>query len=383
MRTFNPEAIEQAAVDLGPPSFAHVLRRRDVVDLFDTTPDLGGVDLDVSRFIRDGEERDVRVFWREFENQPDATEPRPSRDELCPVPVAALRAWIEKGRRAWRWDVLDGAWNAIKRDQVIPGGVFMLRATDGGYTSERGWDARTDQPVEVVGVAALVGEPEEEMSADPLSEIGAWVSLPRHATDARDAAEEIVAALGFDGLPTGSVIRAAHAHDLGKAHHVFQETMRRGYPGPGNGTVWAKSGGRSRHSRRGFRHELASALAWLAGGGGDDLDLVAYLLAAHHGKVRLSIRALPTDEGPAAPGVLHARGVWDGERLPDVDLGDGFVFGSRPLSLAPMQVGRRDGKPSWIERVVGLRNQYGPFRLAYLEALVRAADVRASLREKA
>jgi hypothetical protein len=33
--------------------------------------------------------------------------------------------------------------------------------------------------------------------------------------------------------------------------------------------------------------------------------------------------------------------------------------------------------------VIALRDRYGPFRLAYLEALVRAADVRASMREKA
>jgi CRISPR-associated endonuclease/helicase Cas3 len=30
----------------------NVLRRRDLLDLFDTTPDLSGYDLDVSRFIR-------------------------------------------------------------------------------------------------------------------------------------------------------------------------------------------------------------------------------------------------------------------------------------------------------------------------------------------
>jgi CRISPR-associated endonuclease/helicase Cas3 len=52
------------------PPFAHVIRRRDVVDLFDTTLDLGGMDLDVSRFIREGDERDVHVFWRDFDDQP-------------------------------------------------------------------------------------------------------------------------------------------------------------------------------------------------------------------------------------------------------------------------------------------------------------------------
>jgi len=360
-----------------------VLRRRDVIDLFDTTADLGGVDLDISRFIRDGAERDVQVFWREFDDAPAPTEPRPSRDELCAVPFLALRVWIDSGRRAWRWDPLDGTWAAVKRDQVVPGGVFVLRADEGGYTSERGWDERSRTPVVVISTTPSVSEPEEEIDGDPLSELGAWVPLATHATDARDAAREIIAALDIDDLPASSVIRAAHAHDLGKAHHIFQETMRRGYPGATGPTVWAKSGSRARHSRRGFRHELASALAWLSEGDGNDRDLVAYLLAAHHGKVRVSLRALPTDQAPPDSRVLHARGVWDGETLLDVELGDGFVFPSTVLSLAPMRMGRHDGQPSWVERVIALRNQYGPFRLAYLEALVRAADVRASMREKA
>lgn len=247
----------------------------------------------------------------------------------------------------------------------------------------RGWDPRSRTLVVDIDAAAPEGEkePEEEIDGDPLSELGAWVPLSTHSMDTRGAAREIIDELAMDDLPAESVIRAAHAHDLGKAHPIFQATMRRGYPGAVDETVWAKSGAGMRHSRRGFRHELASALGWLARGEGDDRDLVAYLLAAHHGKVRLLLRALPTDEGPK-DSRLHARGVWDGETLPDVDLGDGSVFPSTALSLAPMLMGRQDGHPSWVERVLALRTQYGPFRLAYLEALVRAADVRATMRER-
>jgi CRISPR-associated endonuclease/helicase Cas3 len=39
-----------------------VIRRRDLVDLFDTTPDICGQDLDVSRYIRDGDDNDVQFF---------------------------------------------------------------------------------------------------------------------------------------------------------------------------------------------------------------------------------------------------------------------------------------------------------------------------------
>ena len=150
LQSINPEAIEQAVGDARRPAFTHVLRRRDVLDLFDTTPDLGGVDLDISRFIRDGEERDVHVFWRVFEHEPSATEPRAFRDELCAVPLLALRSWMESDCRAWRWDPLDGTWTAAKRDQVVPGAVFMLRAADGGYTLEQGWNPRSRTPVVII-----------------------------------------------------------------------------------------------------------------------------------------------------------------------------------------------------------------------------------------
>lgn len=384
LTAFNPEAIEAAAIALEAPSFSHVLRRRDVVDLFDTTADLGGADLDVSRFIRDGDERDVQVFWRAFDDVPDAGEPRPARDELCSVPFLELRRWTEGGHHAWRWDPLEASWVVARRDGIVPGGVFMLRAADGGYIAKRGWSPKSGAPVGPIHRPAALpdGAPEEAIDADPLSELGAWVPLTTHALDSREAAAEIVAALGMDGLPARSLVRAAQAHDLGKAHEVFQQTMRRAYPGGKADMLWAKSGGAGRHARRGFRHELASALAWLARRGGDDRDLIAYLLAAHHGKVRLSIRALPTDQAAPDPEKLHARGVWDGDALPAVDLGDGLVVPPTVLSLTPMHLGRSEGRPSWVERAIALRDRWGPFRLAFLEAIVRAADVRATLRER-
>lgn len=384
MTAFNPDAVEQRGVviELQPP--AHVVRRRDVIDLFDTTPDLAGADLDVSRFIREGDERDVRVFWRDVDTQgPDAKAPRPRREELCAVPVGKARDWIGAPRDAWRWNAIEGEWEKVSKNNVFPGLTLMLRAQDGGYDPERGWDeAQTARAVEVVAAQdPEAEEPEEAMGDDRLSDLARWVDLATHSTDARDAAREIVAALPFLGELAADVVRAAHAHDLGKAHAVFQETMRGGYegglPGP-----WAKSGSKSRHSRKGFRHELASALAWLLQGNERERDLVAYLLAAHHGKVRLSIRALPNDEAPTDRETLHARGVFDGDVLPAADLGDGLAVPETTLSLEPMRIGRSERTgASWMDRATTLRERFGPFRLAYLEALVRAADVRASMRE--
>jgi CRISPR-associated endonuclease/helicase Cas3 len=150
-------------------------------------------------------------------------------------------------------------------------------------------------------------------------------------------------------------------------------------------TLWAKSarlGGKCR--RRGFRHELASALAWLLAGPNDapGRDLVAYLIAAHHGKVRLSIRSLPNEPAPDGEERLFARGVWHGDTLPAVSLGEIDVPGVT-LDLSFMQMGAGQHGPSWLARTIALRDRLGPFRLAFLETLLRAADARASRQTQA
>ncbi len=48
------------------------------------------------------------------------------------------------------------------------------------------------------------------------------------------------------------------------------------------------------------------------------------------------------------------------------------------LDLMPMQLG---GDSSWTAHALKLLADVGPFKLAYLEALLRAADVRASQKE--
>ena len=56
------EGIARTLFPYDPP---HVIRtQRFLIDLFDTTPDLAGNDIDVSRFIREGDDLDVQVFWR-------------------------------------------------------------------------------------------------------------------------------------------------------------------------------------------------------------------------------------------------------------------------------------------------------------------------------
>jgi CRISPR-associated endonuclease/helicase Cas3 len=48
------------------------------------------------------------------------------------------------------------------------------------------------------------------------------------------------------------------------------------------------------------------------------------------------------------------------------------------LTVGLGQFGAGDARASWYQTVAGLLQRYGPFRLAYLETVVRVADWRAS-----
>ncbi len=139
-----------------------------------------------------------------------------------------------------------------------------------------------------------------------------------------------------------------------------------------------------RCDRRCFRHELASALSWLQAGSPDapERDLTAYLIAAHHGKVRLSIRSMPGEEPPPErPDARIARGILQDDRIGPVEF-DGLSLSAISLDLSLMEIGEvANGTPSWLGRMIALRNRFGPFQLAYLESLLRAADMRASAAE--
>ncbi|MGB9919263.1 MAG: type I-G CRISPR-associated helicase/endonuclease Cas3g [Moorellales bacterium] len=373
-----------------------VLRRRDLIDLFDTAPDLSGNDVDVSRFVRDSRETEVRVCWRAWAGgEPPRDWARVAPDELCPVPIGELRAWLAKaGREAWCWDHLARTWRRISPSELWPGQVVVLRAEHGGYDPELGWSA--DHGGSVVPCPPEGSEPEEAGGDDVLTFApGRWQSLAEHSAEVVLEVEALLAALQNPSLEPFAVdlLQAARFHDWGKAHPVFQETLLAQASDSERyaGTVWAKAERTARpgpHRRPHFRHELASLLALLgqqARGeepGASLGDLALYLIASHHGRVRLTVRNLPGPDGLPYPETSSRvlLGIEDGEVLPPAEVDHGLALPEVRLELWPVEIGDRPQGRSWLARSLALRDRLGPFRLAYLEALLRAADARASLR---
>ncbi len=403
--------------DVTPPR--RVIRRKDLDDLFDTDPDLTGFDVDVSPYVRDADDTDIRVFWR-HPTVADGDPPRPRRDELCAVSISAARTWLaklrkqpERGRnllfqRDPQWRHRDGqtgmpppGWMPLQ-SEPWPGLVLLADPKAGGYHETAGFTGDPKHvpeplpsPVEPPGSTPVTEQADvplahetEGHDEDLLSAHHEIVSLADHLRHVAAETESLCTALDAEPVTRNALVRAARWHDLGKAHEVFQDTMRRGLDGQAVGpdVLLAKTAGRARHTRAYFRHELASALAFLTHEGWSrDADLVAYLIAAHHGKVRLNLRALPREAAPKddRAGARFARGVWEGDALPPVELEGGDCWAGGNLRLSIMELGWDDvSRESWTERTRELLAGLGPFRLAWLETLLRVADWRASAKER-
>ncbi len=451
------EAFESVNRELVPGLYpydpAQILLREELDELFDTTPDLSGADVDVSRYIRSGDERDVSVFW--VPTPPTAKgmvgaphkKARPVRDGLCAVPFLRARDWLcgkksgdieprklREGVNAWVWDYLGGEWRRAERRDLWPGQTVLVDVAVGGYDPQLGWDGTSRTPFRIV--SAEDASPQEQADSaqdhEELSE-AAWQTVGFHGGA---VAREVARIAG--GLVDAEVMRllrlAARWHDLGKSHPAFQGAIV-GANRPARSDLakapkeaWRKGRSMYRVSgvevRPGFRHELASALALFAtlqrhappehpsrlgvlaelldgeaaqvptspgplevevlGLTADEFDLTAFLVCSHHGKLRVRLHGAPADQEANLPcGRMPLRGVCDGDELPPTRLeGSDTAMQSLPsltLRLEPASLGlsAATGR-SWTERIEGVVRRHGPFALAWMEAVLRAADVRAS-----
>ena len=182
------------------------------------------------------------------------------------------------------------------------------------------------------------GEGEEARSIAPESQ-----PLANHEARVAEEAARIARRLGLGETDRETLVAAARLHDEGKRAPRWQRAFGADGPEAPRGKT---AGPLNRHILNGFRHELKSALdaedAGLGGIARSDprFDLALHLIAAHHGNARPAIDVDGYDDLPPS------------------------AAESRALEIAA--------------RFARLQRQWGPWGLAWWEALLRAADMRAS-----
>lgn len=384
-------------------------RALDLHGLFSTEPDLFGGFTDVSPWVRNAEaSADVTVFWRDFKDkriEANAGDgPAFQRNEGCPVAVYHLIKFLENNGHAYRWNDNSDKWESIRPADIRPGMTLLLPAALGGYDRGLGW---TGTKGGVLGKLDPPG-PFFTQSHDPETETGNWVTLATHLADTELAASELADSLGLTGQFRKALQRAAAHHDIGKALTPWQQALFKchGVVDSSRSTEpWAKSPKSKTPFRPGLRHEVASALAmWRRRYRTVDADfptLAIYLVAAHHGKARtvLSGRASvpePNVAGirmsPKEPGDHAFKPPFEAWQMDFTAAEDGasgqfnddgtFTFEAPGWTglVADLLGGWEKDAPA---RTCGAVPEdepaaFGPFVLAYLETLLRAADGRAS-----
>lgn len=374
-----------------------VLRRADLVGLFDTAPDLDGADLDVAPYVRDADDLDVQLAWATWDpaksdGRPPDEAKAPEAPWRCRVPLGGsggLAALVKKDVAVWRLDQVLGQWTRVStRQPARPGEVLVIAAKDGGYDPESGFDPAVKRLVPDCPPLMFTADPATG-SEDAYREDSAsvaqrrWLSLEVHSEQTRDQARALLAAT-HPALPEGvdaAVVAAAYAHDIGKSHTTWQDALCRLAPSERRaeitaGRPWAKSEENGRLRFDGnvkFRHELASLLLLDGPMAGllstvSERDLARYLVLAHHGKVRMQMR----EPGDADRDILLGLRNKDIQQLEPML---GQPGGELVVDLGQYEPGE---ERSWTRTALGLRDRFGPFVLAYLETVVRIADWRAS-----
>ena len=363
-------------------------RQHDLLQLFDTSTDLAGHHIDVSLFIREADENDVAIAWRDW------LDPKPPQDmdaiqqqELCRVSIGKAREFFDRlkkqNQRVWVRDGLQGWQEATT---LYPGMTLLLHCSSGGYDPDLGFTGITPQTPRVELEEQIAPDQDDR---DNLSQ-GAtkFVELAVHSQDVAEEVEKLCQQFPEFKLPIGLLIKAGRWHDAGKAHPVFQTALTHNRPEQGRETLWAKSDHNFKNpadrysmprDRQGFRHELVSALLALQ----ERQDfLLCYLVACHHGKVRMTIQPRPTEKPTGVE--RFALGVHQGDlvhdQLPEIDLGADLQIKSQAISLDCMGLGDGEHGESWVAQAIALLEEHGPFKLAFLETLIRIGDWRGSAR---
>ncbi len=232
-----------------------------------------------------------------------------------------------------------------------PGLPFRVRRgpADAPPAAERGgWRERLRLPqaVDADGEVLewlLIDRFKSDAATEEDRSAGAPQGLMAHQHQTAQRAADLAARLGLDPALTRVLTTAARLHDEGKRAPRWQRAMQGASPGE---EPLAKTLGPCRPALLGgYRHEFGS-LPYAAADPGlqalnpDEQALALHLIAAHHGGARPHLSTEGCDDAP--PSALQARAA------------------------------------AVARRFLDLTALYGPWGLAWLETLLRAADQQAS-----
>jgi CRISPR-associated endonuclease/helicase Cas3 len=321
--------------------------------LFDSHPKQDSSCDDVNGYIRGEIDATLSIMWRDFDREPEQ-DWRYRQEELCRISTKKFYKFYSSP--VWVWNNSQESWILIGKPAANQ--IVLLPRSAGGYDLKLGF---TGNPRDLPPMlpSAAIGKSNRELYGKT-----DFVTLKQHSSDARSELKKI-----SDNLPHidlgdywDLVADCAQWHDLGKAHPQFQNAI-------GNPTdIGAKAPSMSHYQRRGFRHEFASAIGALIHG---KSFLFAYLVAAHHGKVRVHLDNfywLKDEKG--------LRGLIGGDKIPPCSLGNDDSGAEVKIDEFSIDFSHVE---NWRICVDDEIEKVGVFRLSYLETLVRIADRRASV----
>ncbi|WP_298331065.1 type I-U CRISPR-associated helicase/endonuclease Cas3 [Asticcacaulis sp.] len=275
---------------------------------------------------------------------------------------AALAPYDGADDLAWLWArlgdrKLDPIWDVYGRDTVgRPLGVVLLAPSDVLAAPD------TD------GAAAVT----EDDLAGSLS--GFPLLLLTHSEDVAGFAADFARRAGLPPARVQDLWLAGYLHDAGKCDPRFQEWLAAGDPlGADPDHVLAKSARKLPPDAKekaglpsGWRHEVLSVrlaacsrrLAERRSEGGDP-DLILWLIGTHHGFGRPFFAHL--DPQPRTD-LLPVPALWD----------------KAPTAVGPEALDFDHDGLDWHGLLDRLKQRYGPWGLAHMEAILRLADHRAS-----
>ena len=203
-----------------------------------------------------------------------------------------------------------------------------------GWRHVRTFETDFDIGGAVLGGLAVFKHPGYETDEDARSIAPVPQGLAEHAEQVACRARDLATRLRLPKHEVEAIAHAALLHDDGKAASRWQNAMN----APGEGRPYAKTcGGGNWRLLEGYRHEFGSLLKAESERLPERTrDLILHLIAAHHGGARPIIRSAGCDEGP--PSLLECKA------------------GEAALRFARLQ------------------KHYGPWGLAWREAVLRAAD---------